>query len=617
MSRLRSILLLLALLAASPALAQDGDPATLPYRVEIAPTGDSRLDAALRAVSQLVALQDQAPTSAGGVLGRAEGDRERLQQALQSEGYWGGVARITLAGLPLGNPDLPIRLENPPERPVPVRITAEPGTPYRIGSISIRATTPAEQPSINQVLATPIGIAPGDVARAEPVLTAERTMLDRLLAAGHPLASQAGRETLVDHGSKTMEIAWRFAPGPVATFAPPQVEGAVRVDPDFLRRQAGHMTGDIYSPERLEKQRQELMALGPFGSVRARAAERLDAEGRLPVTFTVAERARHAVGATAAYETNYGPSIRVYWEHRNLFGGAERLRLEGEVARIGTGGGVDQMTYRTAATYRSPGIFGRDLTLVATIGALRERLEAYDRDALAASILFERRLSDQLTVRAGPMAEFGSIGPPDGKLSPYQIVGVLFGARYDGTDSLLDPSKGWRADGTVTPSYSLRESEPFLPVRITGSTYWDVFGDRRSILAVRGTLGSLMGSGRGSVPRHMRFYAGGGGSVRGFDYQSIGPRDERNKPSGGASLLEASVEWRQRVWGDIGGVVFVDAGTVGTGSLPDTSNLRVGAGLGLRYYTPIGPIRADVALPVIREPNSSGYGLYVGIGQAF
>ena len=617
LSRLRRIPIILALALAPAAQAQEPDPAVLPYTVEIAPSGDSRLDAALADVSQLKALQESSPTSAGGVIGRARGDRERLQQALQSEGYWGGTTQISIAGLPLADPDLPARLDGSPQKPVPIRIAVEKGQPYHLRTITIRATEPAAQPAMDAAAAKPFGVAPGDVARAEPVLAAERTLLDRLLDAGHPLATMAGRETVVDHGARTMEIAWRFAPGPVARFAPPQVEGAVRVDDDFLRRQAGRITGEVYSPERLEQARRELMALGPFGSVRTRAAERLDAEGRLPTTFTVAERARHALGITAAYETNYGPSVRVYWEHRNLFGGAERLRVEGEIARIGTGGALDQMTYRTGVTYRSPGVFGRDLTLVASIGALRERLEAYDRDAITASLLFERRLSDRLTVRAGPTADLGSSGPPGGKLSPYQIVGVLFGGRYDGTDSLLDPSRGFRLEGTVSPSYSIRDAQPFAPTRVTASTYWDVFADRRSILAVRGTLGSLLGANRDNVPRHIRYYAGGGGSVRGFDYQSIGPRDAQGRPTGGASLLETSLEWRQRVWGDIGAVAFVDAGAVGTGSIPDTSNLRVGAGLGLRYYTPIGPIRADVALPVVREPRSSGYGLYVGIGQAF
>jgi translocation and assembly module TamA len=609
--------LLLAAWLAPTARAQEAEPEVLPYAVEIAPTGDAALDAALAEVSQLKALQDSAPTSAGGVIGRAQGDRERLQQALQSEGYWGGTTSITIAGLPLGDPDLAGRLDGPAAKPVPIRIAVEKGERYRIRTIGIRATEPQGQAAVDAAAARPFGLAPGDPARAEPVLAAERILLDRMLEAGHPLATMAGRDAVVDHGTKTMEIAWRLAPGPVARFAPPQVEGAVRVDAEFLRRQAGRITGETYSPERLERARRELMALGPFGSVRARAAERLDAEGRLPTTFTVAERARHALGINAAYETNYGPSVRVYWEHRNLFGGAERLRVEGELARIGAGGALSQMTYRTGVTYTSPGVFGRDLTLIASIGALRERLEAYDRDAITASLLFERRFSERLRVRAGPTVDLGSTGPPEGKLSPYQIVGVLAGGRYDGTDSLLDPSQGYRLEGTVSPSYSIRDAQPFAPTRLTASTYWDVFADRRSILAVRGTIGSLLGANRDAVPRHIRFYAGGGGSVRGFDYQSIGPRDERGRPTGGASLLETSVEWRQKVWGDIGAVAFVDAGTVGTGSVPDTSNLRVGAGLGLRYYTPIGPIRADVAVPVVREPRSSGYGLYVGIGQAF
>jgi translocation and assembly module TamA len=168
----------------------------------------------------------------------------------------------------------------------------------------------------------------------------------------------------------------------------------------------------------------------------------------------------------------------------------------------------------------------------------------------------------------------------------------------------------------VAPSLSVSNAAPFLPVRVTGTTYWDVFDDRRSILAARGSIGSLLGSGRSSVPRHMRFYAGGGGSVRGYDYQSIGPRDALNHPSGGGSVVEASLEWRQRVYGDFGAVAFVDMGSVGTGSVPD-GPLRVGVGVGARYYTPIGPIRADIALPLMKQPGSSGYGLYLGIGQAF
>ncbi len=589
----------------------------LSYRTEIKRTGDARLDTALRAVSQLVQLQEQAPTGAFGLVNRARSDRDRFARALESEGYWGGTARVTVADLPLDAPDLSERLEAFRDRPVPVEVAVDKSEIYRIGSVSVRSVTPEGEAAV-AAAAQDLGLRPGDPARAEPVLAAERRLLDRLLASGHPLAVVAGRETVVNHDRREMDVAWRLAPGPAARFAAPDVEGAERVDTGFLKRYAaGRLENEPYSPDRLERARRSVLALGPFAAVRARAADRLDETGRLPTTFTVAERPRHAIGFSAAYETNYGPSVRAYWEHRNLFGGAERLRVEAEVARIGTGGPIGQETYRGGATYRDPGLFGRDLTLVVSLFALRERLEAYDRDAITGTVLFEQRLSERLFVQAGPAADFGRSGPSGGRLVPYEIAGVTFGGRYDGTDSLLDPSQGWRLNGAVTPSWSFSTSGPFAPSRVTGSTYWDVFGSRRGILAARGTFGSLLGSELADVPRHLRFYAGGGGSVRGYDYQSIGPRDERNRPSGGGSLVEASVEWRQRVWGDIGAVAFVDAGSVGTSSAPDFSNLRFGAGLGVRYHTPIGPIRADVAVPLVRQPGSSSFGLYVGIGQAF
>ncbi|WP_149537567.1 autotransporter assembly complex protein TamA [Siccirubricoccus phaeus] len=619
----RLLRLLAALLPLLPllALAQETppDPENRPYTVEIVPTGDAGLDAALGTASDLARLRETAPTTPGGLIGRAEGDLDRLRRALQSEGFWGGAVEITLAGEPLGAPGLLERLEALPE--VPVRITATPRDRYRLAHLTVQSSDPAGAEAVAAAAATPFGLAVGDPARAAPILDAESTLLGRLRDSGHPLASLAPREALVDHDRQGMDLTLRFTPGPAATFGVPQVTGAETMDPAFLDRRVATLTGQRYSPARMETARRDLMGLGVFSAVRAEPGEALAPDGTLPITFAVTERARHAIGFGAAYETNYGPTARVYWEHRNLFGGAERLRLEAEVARLGQEGGLDRSTYRISAAYRDPAMLsawlGPDWSLLGNAAMLRERLEAYDRDAITASVLAEKKISERLSANFGPVLDFGSIGPPDGELTPYQIAGIQFGARYDGTDNLLDPSRGWRVNGTLTPSWSFRDSAAFAPLKVVASTYLDVSGDKRSIIALRGAIGSLMGARQGEVPRHQRYYAGGGGSVRGFDYQSIGPRDERDKPSGGGSLLEASIELRQRIWGDIGGVAFVDAGTVGDTSAPDFSSLRVGAGLGLRYYTPIGPIRADFALPVIRQPGSSGYGIYVGIGQAF
>lgn len=608
-------LLVLALLLAAPARAQE--PATLSYRTELAPSGDGALDSALRGVSQLVQLQGPAPTDAAGLVARAMADLPRLRQALQAEGWWLGEPDITLAGQPAGTPGLAEALDSSGERPVPVRISVERGPAFTIGQVAVRPTEDAGLPAVAAAASTPFGLVEGDPARAAAVLAAERQVLDRLLAAGHPLASVVRRETVVDTIGHRMEVAWLLAPGPRARFAWPEVAGSTRMDHDFLRRQVAPLAGQTYSPAALERQRQQLMGLGAFASVGTRAAERLNPDGTLPVSFLVNDRARRAVGVSGAYETNYGPSARVYWEHRNLFGGAERLRVEGEVARLGNAGDLGRSTYRLGATLTDPGVLRPDVTMISNVTALREALKAYDRTAFTGSVLLQQQVSPRFSLRAGPVVDVGGIGPPDGKLTAYGVLGFLAGARWDTTDSLLDPSRGWRLDGALTPSLSLANTEPYVAGRVTGTTYWDLLGEKQGILAARTSFGSLLGANRAVVPRHLRYYAGGGGSVRGYDYQGIGPRDARNQPDGGASVLEASAEWRQRVRGDIGAVVFVDAGAVGTGALPDLAETRVGAGAGVRYFTPIGPIRLDVALPLVKQRGSSGYGIYVGIGQAF
>lgn len=609
----------LSLPPANGAAEAVADQRTLPYTLEIAPTGDEALDAALAGAAQLARLREPAPTDAFGVVGRARGDLPRLDAALRSEGYYAGRVRIEIAGQPLlDTPDLAERLATA-EGPVPVRILVERGPRYRITSVAVRAATPEGAAAVAAAVAEPFGLAPGDPATAAAVLDAEATLLDRLRRAGHPFPAAADRSVVVDHADRGMEVAFVLAPGPRSRFAPPRVAGQVRTDTAFLDRIAGRITGAPYSPERIERVQRDLRGLGVFASVRARPAERLDAAGDLPVTFEVEERRPRAVGFSVAYETNFGPTGRVYWEHRNLFGRAERLRLEAEVYRLESGrGGADDIGFRAGGSLRSPFLYGEDLALTAEAFAIRDRLRAYDRDVITASVLLERQLTDRLTVLGGPLAEFGRVGRDD-DLRPVRLLGFTLGARWDSTDSLLDPRRGLRAAIAATPAHEIHEGITFARLRVTASAYWDVFGDGRSVIALRGSVGSVVGAERDELPLDQRFYAGGGGSVRGYTYQAIGPKDANGRPLGGTSIVEASLELRQRLWGEFGGVLFLDAGTVGRDPwLPDLGDLRLGVGIGLRYRTVIGPIRADIAVPLnAGRGESRGYGFYFGIGQAF
>lgn len=603
----------LACLLAWPAQAQEEPPA-LPYTAEVAPLEDAGLRAVAEAVAQTIRLRERAPTDAFGLIGRVRADLPRLQEALRAEGYWGGSVTATIDGLPPDDPALPARLQGATE-PVPVVLTLSPGPRYRIGQIGIAAEPDSAAPAV-RAAAAESGLAEGDPARAEAVLAAETAIRDALRRSGHPLAAAAGREVWVDHDRRTMDVAWRFAPGPRATFATPEVTGQVRTRAGLLQRTAARqIEGRDYSPAALERARRALMALGVFESVRAEPAAALTPDNRLPVTFHVSERPLRAIGGTLSYETNYGLGISAFWEHRNLFGGAERLRLEAEAARLGESDAANA-TYRAFATLTLPEIWRYDARLTARVGAVRERLEAYDRDAVLASALAERQLSERLALQGGPLYETGRIGRY-GVLEDFSLLGFVAGLRWDDTTSLLDPTSGVRAAITATPYWSIQDGSTFTRLLAVGSTYIDMTGDARGVLALRGALGATVGATRDEITLDKRFYAGGGGSVRGYTYQSIGPRDAGNRPLGGASLMEVAVEWRQRISGPWGAVAFVDAGSVGEDSYPGSGDFRVGVGLGMRYLTAIGPIRVDIGVPLNPERGDSPYALYVGIGQAF
>ncbi|MCA3279901.1 MAG: outer membrane protein assembly factor [Roseomonas sp.] len=606
------LLLCTFLFWSNPLAAQE--PPAIPYRVEITPDDDRALVSAIEAVSQLIRLAETAPTDGYGLLARARADLPRLTEALRAEGFWGGAARIKIAG-----EDVNQRGAAPPEadpaNPLPVAIMLTPGPRYRIGQILLRADPDAQDVLLEQAAAE-LRIAEGDPARPADILGAEEALLRELRRAGHPLASVVAREAVVDHDTKTMDITWRIAPGPLADFARPSVAGTTRTNPALLERLAARrLEGQPYSPERLERARRAMMGLGVFGFVRAEEGQALDPSGRLPVHFQVQERPRYVVGGRFGFETNYGLTASGYWEDRNIFGGAERLRLEGEIARIGETG-IENATYRAFATLRTPEFLGRDLQSTSQIGAVRERLRAYDRDAALASFILEHRLSDTMAVAAGPNYEEGRIGR-DGDMGAFRLFGLTGIFRYDTTTNPLDPRQGQRFTFNATPYYSAMDANSFTRILAIGTSYFDIMGNGDSVLALRAALGSAPGADRDEITLDKRFYAGGGGSVRGYTYQSIGPRDAANRPLGGASLVETSLEWRQRISRSWGMAAFLDAGSVGEEAKPDFNRLRAGTGLGIRYLTAIGPLRFDVGVPLDRQKDDPSFAIYIGFGQAF
>jgi translocation and assembly module TamA len=589
-----------------------------PYDLSIQPSDDSALSSALRDSAQLQTLRDRAPAGPFALVSRARDDVSRLETVLQSFGYYAGHVTIRIAGQSLDDEALLDTLRAfPADRSVEIDVAVQEGPLYHLGRVVITGDCPPE-------IAQKLAITSGQPAVASDVLAAQSQLLTALQEDGYALAQIDAPVAIADDQEKSLDITVKVAAGPRLTIGPISIEGTHDVSQAFVRRRLSVHTGQLYQPSAIEAARVDLSAQGVFSGVAVRTATQADANGQIPLIFDVQERPQHLIDLTAAYSTDLGGIPKVSWSDRNLFGAAEQLNLS--AASTGLGGSATRgLGYNVTAQLIKPDVLIRDQSLAFDLGALKQDLQAYDQDAVTAGSSLRRKLTDAWSANIGLSAETEQI-LQEGLSRHYALIGVPVGAAYDSTglaNPLLDPNHGMRAAATVTPTESLGHYDAtFVTVQTSASIYIDLtrFGigaDGRSVVALRGLVGSVQGASQFQLPPDRRFYGGGSGTVRGFSYQSVGPLFADGKPIGGTAIDAGTVEFRQRLLTDFGAAVFVDAGQVGDGSQPFQGILRVGAGGGLRYYTSIGTVRLDVALPVNRPVGGDGFELYVGLGQAF
>ncbi|MGE0422728.1 MAG: autotransporter assembly complex family protein [Reyranellaceae bacterium] len=548
-------------------------------------------------------------------LQRARTQLRRLTLALRSRGYYGASIAATINGRPIEDPATLDALEAlPPDQKLSAAFVVETGPVFRMEKIDIRGAQDIERKSLR--------LAPGDPADAAQILGAEQDVLVQLRKRGHALAAAGKREVVVDHATKKVDVTYAFEPGPKAKMGPVTFGGSQSVDMVFLQRRVPFKQGEPYDPDKVRNLRDRVGALGVFSAVRVKPAPELDANGELPIAVDLTDRPPRTIGFGVGYETRRGFEVHGYWLHRNLFGQAESVKLSAELNNIGRDGlnsrSLRNTGFAVSAAFLKPDwwLAGQDAT--GKVELLREILDAYRRRATVIQGGLDRRISREWRVTAGFNLEY-SVIERLGVTQSYQLLGVPLGAVWDRTDNELEPTRGWRLDAKATPYLDFGNAgKPFAILRLTGSTYIDVLGGGRTVLAARASVGSIPGVRTGAIPPDKLFYAGGGGSVRGFAYQSAGPRDAVFTPVGGASIVEGSLELRQRIGKSFGVVVFVDVGSAYPGKIPDFSSTpRIGAGIGARYYTDFGPVRLDVGFPINRRPGDDHFGLYISLGQAF
>ncbi len=611
--RHRALLLLACVFLVAKVFGAD----TILYDLQITPTGDRALDQSLLDVSRLSGLREAVPVGPFALLARAQSDLGRFDMVLRSFGYYDGLIDLRIAGRAPDDLALLPELEALRDgAKVTVLASVDTGPLYRLDVVRLEGAVP-------DAVRARFDLQPGQPARAADVLAAGEAVSMALQEEGFALARVPAPEAVVDHDTRTMDVVYRVDPGPRVTIGAVSVTGLGRLREDYVRRRLGLRIGEPFSPTRLESARQDLMSAGVLAWARLAPGTEPDEAGRLPLTLEVAERPARVVRLAGAFSSDEGATVAASWTHRNLWGRAERLTLGGEIGRV-TDSDLGSLTYLVSAGLTVPDLWRRDLDLRLDGGAVSESLDAYDRDAATAGLALERRLAAGLAASAGLAFERSRVRQ-DGPAVDYWLLSLPLTVSWDKTDNALDPSRGVRLAVRVAPTRLLESGgQGFVVARLAGSTYLVLDSapvaseaQRRTVLAARLVLGSIFGATADAVPPDWRFYAGGGGSVRGYPFQSIGPRTASDSPAGGDGLLEAALELRRR-WGENwGGVLFADAGAVSRDGIPGSGALAVGLGVGVRYFTAIGPVRVDLATPLSGCCGGSSVQLYIGIGQAF
>lgn len=556
----------------------------------------------LRDASLSAQTVTQEDATAQDILAAARADYARLTGALYEVGRYGGVVSILVDGREAAD----ISPFSTVRRIGRIVLRVQPGPVFSFSTTRIAPLAPETE--------LPPGYRPGAPAFSGIVGNAIKASTDAWRERGHAKVAIASQRITANHANARLSTEVTLAPGPRLTFGDLVVTRPGRVRPDRVREIAGLPTGEVYHPDEVRKASRRLRRTGAFSSVVLEEAGQIGPGNTLDVTATMADARPRRFGFGAEISSLEGLTLGGFWLHRNLLGGAERLRVEGEVGGIGgDSGGID---YIFSTRFERPATLTPDTDLF--FSAKVQELD--EPDFRERSVQVEGGLShifnDELKGEMSLAYQYSDI---DDDLGSRQLEHLLVpvSLTYDTRDEALDATSGAFLNLDVTPFAGLGNGSLGARVFFDARGYYGFGPKNRLVFATRAQLGTVNGAGLNEVPPDMLFFSGGAGTVRGQSYQSLAVELGGGLRVGGRSFAALSAELRAQVKGKWSVVGFADAGFVGANSWwDDQGNTHYGAGFGVRYDTGLGPIRVDIATP-IGSNAGDGIELYVGIGQAF
>ncbi|WP_106406191.1 autotransporter assembly complex protein TamA [Tritonibacter horizontis] len=566
-----------------------------------APGATADLSDDLENASVSLSLGDEAGVQE--TLAAALSDYLTLVQVLYDAGHFAPVVNITLDGREAAQ----INLLTPPRSIDNIVITVDPGPKFTFGQAVV--TPLPERPAAN----LPDDFAAGRPASTGAIQAAATAGLAAWDRAGHAKVKLASQDITADAVQQRLDATLRIAPGPRLRLGKMTIEGQSDVRRAAIQQIAGFASGKVYHPDLVSKSSARLRRTGAFSSVTLRQAETPNPDGTLDFVASVEDLPKRRFTFGVEISSSEALEVSTSWMHRNLFGGAERLKIDLSLRGLGS----SDVDGTVSARLDRPAALGTDETLFYSGALEKAEEEHYSATSILGEVGLRRIVSDTTFVEGSVGLYLVKADDAYGAGRDFNYLSARLRGERDKRNIKTDASAGYYLDGEVIPFVGLDGRDPGLKINLDARGYKSLGSTGRVVLAGRVQVGSVIGPEASDVSPTLLYFSGGAGSVRGQEYQSLGV-DVGGDVAGGRSYLALSGEVRGRITDAISLVGFYDVGFVDAGSFVSSdSEHHAGAGIGLRYnVTGIGPIRLDLAVPVSGD-DADGLQFYIGIGQAF
>ena len=542
------------------------------YTVEFKGVNDQEILSLLNSISKTVELEETPPATNAGLKRRAEADIPNLLKALHSLAYFNGKV------------DVEVNFET---KPAQVSFNIMTGPVYPFASFDIKSADTCFPFEIKE-----LGINLGAPALPRNIIEAEELLILKMEKEGYPLAKVENREVIADQATHRIHVVLYLNPGPLCYFGEVTFKGHQRVSSQFFRKKIAWSLGDVYDPDKIARTQAALEASGLFSSISITHDTNVSDEGLIPLEIEVMESKYRSVGAGIGYSTDDGFGVLAEWENRNIGGCGEKLSFKTLIA---------QRLQEGTLAYVIPDFQRPRQDLIWLAEVLHQTTKGYHASSYSLSGIIERQMNDRTRISFGGMFKSLRDTHSDNNGS-FNLVKTPFQLRWANTNNILDPTQGGSLNIKIVPSLQILQPRfAYCINTITGSLYIPLRTDRRLLLAAKATLGSIFGETRHTIPPSERFYAGNENLLRGYHYMTVSPL-HRNEPVGGRSMMIYSLEARLRATETFGWVLFYDFGNVYEEYLPQfDKKILQSVGVGLRYNTPVGPLRLDFAVPLHRR----------------